>query len=122
MEKILLEKAESSFVEAYSLLVDWDRKRISLSEKGVILFFQIVYEWLNKLPIMYENESYPDIKQDYHDYEVLLEAYMENFVFYFAENREKLTAYIQKKKISGMSPKDEVAVDLFVKEVVRGAN
>ena len=57
MEKILLEKAEGSFVDTYSLLLDWDCKKISLSEKSIVLLYQIVYDWLEKLPVLYDEED-----------------------------------------------------------------
>ena len=118
MEKILLEKAEGSFVEAYSLLCDWDCKKISLSEKSIILLFQIVSNWLNKLPLLCDEELCPEMKADYRDFQALIIACFDNFAFYFSEHRDKMMACIQAWQVKGMSSKDKAALDLFIREVV----
>lgn len=118
MEKILLEKAEGSFVDTYSLLLDWDCKKISLSEKSIVLLYQIVYDWLEKLPVLYDEEVCPEMKADYRDFQALIIAYSDNFAFYFAEYRDKMMSYIQAWQDKSMSSKDKAALDLFIKEVV----
>ncbi len=118
MEKILLEKAESSFVETCSLLLDWERKRVSLSEKAIVLLYQIVWNWLERLPVLYDEEICPEMKADYRDFQAMILAYSDNFAFYFAKNRDKMMSYIQSWQSKGMSPKDKAALDLFIKEVI----
>ena len=118
MEKILLEKAEGSFVDTYSLLLDWDCKKISLSEKSIVLLYQIVWNWLERLPVLYDDEVCPEMKADYRDFQALIIAYSDNFAFYFSEHRDKMMSYIQTWQDKGMSSKDKAALDLFIKEVV----
>ncbi len=121
MEKILLEKAKGSFVEACGLMRDFDNRRLQLSVQEAVLLFQIVRNWIARLNQMLDNETCSEMKRDYRDFSHFLNIYSYHFYEYFAENRESFEHYLYYQNEEELSADEKNAIDLFVLEVAKVA-